>query len=105
MAKLSNLEKQKFIAEVVQTIEDNPEMLGDVYKALQEGLVRSIANLKEERSDFALGMAAALELTTPKVWDKNRSQLTRFVMRLADYFTGAPIEKKLRNWLEDRGEK
>ena len=105
MAKLSDLEKLKFINEVVKTLEDNPDMTGDVYKALQEGLVRSLANAREERSDLAYGMITALELTSPKVWNKNRNQLTRFVNCLANFFEGAPVEKKLRSWLQEGDEK
>ena len=105
MEKLSFEDKMKFIALIVEFIEYYPDMTGDVYKALQEGLVRSLANAREERSDLAYGMITALELTSPKVWNKNRNQLTRFVNCLANFFEGAPVEKKLRSWLQEGDEK
>ena len=73
MAKLSDLEKLKFINEVVKTVEDNPDMTGDVYKALQEGPVWNtrpiedalrlrIAELEESDKHWAGNVKVCMQL-------------------------------------------
>jgi hypothetical protein len=79
----------------------NPGLVHKANEALNDGVIREIARLKEQNSDMAMGMITALELTTPKVWNKSRNELTRFIGVLADWFKSAPIEKKLRDWLKE----
>lgn len=83
---------------------ENPTLIGKAYNALNVGTLEAVARLSRENSNMAFGMITALDLTTPKVWNKKRNELTRFIGTLADWFKGAPVEKKLRDWLNEEAQ-
>jgi len=100
-SKMTKRQKEEFIGLVMQFVSENPECLSDVYEALEAGLKSALDRLQSENADMACGMITALELTSPKAWNKSRRELTRFITTLADWFKGAPVETKLRDWLRE----
>lgn len=101
MGQWKHQQIEDFLRVCVTFAAENPECVYEAYKALNGGIIERVDQLKAENADLACGMITALELTTPKSWDKNRNELTRFIGTLADWFKGAPVEQKLRDWLKE----
>lgn len=73
----------------------DPNLVMDLVQGIVDYKNLLIASKVEEISDLSYSFSYALDIIPEKKW----SPLYKGIKRVADFFSGAEVEKKYRNWI------
>jgi len=95
-----DLEKQKFIAYVVDVIYKHPDWTADTINAMQSGILAKLGDEITAKSNIAY-MAATYIEHAPKITKKFQHNIQYGLKDLARFFRTAPIQSEIEQYIEE----
>ena len=95
-----DLEKQKFIAYVVDVIYKHPDWTADTINAMQAGILAKLGDEITAKSNIAY-MAVLLIEHAPKTVKKFQHNIQYGLKDLARFFRTAPIQSEIEQYIEE----
>ena len=95
-----DLEKQKFIAYVVDVIYKHPDWTADTINAMQSGILAKLGDEITAKSNIAY-MAVTYIEHAPKITKKFQHNIQLGLRDLYKFFRTAPIQAELYQYIEE----